>query len=194
VKYRTIVADPPWHYDGFASSPDHPFPGSRVAGQASTAAIVPVGLPYPSMTVEAIMSLPVRGLSDSPSLCFLWTTNRYLPDAFDVLMAWGFKYRQTLVWRKTGTPSPFGGTVAPNTAEFVLVGRRGGGSLIGQRLQSAVFDAPRTGHSVKPDAFLDLVEQVAPPPRLELFARRQRLGWDTWGNEALEHVGGLLAG
>ena len=23
---------------------------------------------------------------------------------------------------------------------------------------------------------------------LELFARRQRLGWDTWGNEALEHV------
>jgi hypothetical protein len=43
-------------------------------------------------------------------------------------------------------------------------------------------------HSAKPEAFLDLVEQLSPGPRLELFARRQRLGWDTWGNEALEHV------
>jgi N6-adenosine-specific RNA methylase IME4 len=43
-------------------------------------------------------------------------------------------------------------------------------------------------HSAKPEAFIDLVEQVSPPPRLELFARRNRLGWDTWGNEALCHV------
>ena len=42
--------------------------------------------------------------------------------------------------------------------------------------------------SAKPEAFIDLVEQVSPGPYLELFARRQRLGWDTWGNEALEHV------
>lgn len=25
-------------------------------------------------------------------------------------------------------------------------------------------------------------------PRLELFARRNRLGWATWGNECLQHV------
>jgi N6-adenosine-specific RNA methylase IME4 len=43
-------------------------------------------------------------------------------------------------------------------------------------------------HSAKPEAFYDLVESVSPGPYLELFARRQRLGWDTWGNEALEHV------
>ena len=187
TRYRTIVADPPWEYDGFASSPDNPFPGQRLEG-TSTAPIVATPLPYPSLTVEEIMALPVRDLADSAALVFLWATNRYLPHAFDVLMAWGFKYRQTLVWHKTGTPSPFGGTVAPNTVEFVLVGRRGGGALIGTRLRSSVFAAPRGDHSVKPDAFLDLVEQVAPPPRLELFARRQRLGWDTWGNEALEHV------
>jgi N6-adenosine-specific RNA methylase IME4 len=50
------------------------------------------------------------------------------------------------------------------------------------------FTWPRAEHSAKPDAFLDLVEQVSPGPYLELFARRQRLGWDTWGNEALNHV------
>lgn len=50
------------------------------------------------------------------------------------------------------------------------------------------FQWPRRKHSEKPEAFLDLVEQVSPGPYLELFARRQRLGWDTWGNEALNHV------
>lgn len=46
----------------------------------------------------------------------------------------------------------------------------------------------RGPHSAKPEAFLDVIEQVSPGPYLELFARRNRLGWDTWGNEALRHV------
>lgn len=50
------------------------------------------------------------------------------------------------------------------------------------------FQWPRGEHSAKPEAFLDLVEQVSPGPYLELFARRNRLGWDTWGNESLEHI------
>ena len=50
------------------------------------------------------------------------------------------------------------------------------------------YVASRQGHSRKPDLFQDLVEQMSPGPYLEIFARRQRLGWDTWGNEALEHV------
>jgi N6-adenosine-specific RNA methylase IME4 len=50
------------------------------------------------------------------------------------------------------------------------------------------FQWKRGAHSAKPEAFLDLVEQVSPGPYLEMFARRNRLGWDTWGNEALEHV------
>ena len=56
------------------------------------------------------------------------------------------------------------------------------------RADSTWFTWPRGRHSAKPDAFLDLVEQVSPGPYLELFARRNRLGWDTWGNEALCHV------
>lgn len=47
---------------------------------------------------------------------------------------------------------------------------------------------PRGAHSEKPEAFLDVVEAVSPAPRLEMFARRQRLGWETWGDEALNHV------
>jgi N6-adenosine-specific RNA methylase IME4 len=47
------------------------------------------------------------------------------------------------------------------------------------------FQWPRSVHSAKPEAFLDLVEQVSPGPYAELFARRDRLGWDTWGDESL---------
>ena len=56
------------------------------------------------------------------------------------------------------------------------------------RIDTRWFRWPRGAHSAKPEAFLDLVESVSPAPRLELFARRQRLGWSTWGDQALEHV------
>jgi N6-adenosine-specific RNA methylase IME4 len=73
------------------------------------------------------------------------------------------------------------------TSEHILFARRGTLPAL-ERINTTVFHWPRRAHSVKPEAFLDLVESVSPGPYLELFARRQRLGWDTWGNEALEHV------
>lgn len=46
------------------------------------------------------------------------------------------------------------------------------------------FEWPRGKHSAKPEAFIDMVEQVSPPPYVELFSRRHRLGWDVHGNES----------
>ena len=151
------------------------------------------GLPYESMTVEEICALPVAECGADDCRLFLWTTNRYLPDAFKVLAAWGFEYKQTLTWRKTGNPSPFGGSVAPNHAEYLLVAVRGKPKRLA-RLKSSVIDAPAAApgksrggtkrrHSAKPELFLDLVEQVSPGPYVELFARRARLGWERWGND-----------
>lgn len=179
-RYRTIVADPPWDYpEGFAGG------HSRTPGRWSSP-VVTAPLPYPSLSVSEIANLPVRELSDETARLFLWTTNRYLPDSFYVLASWGFTYRQTLVWNKTDANLP--AHIAPNSAEFVLVGVRGKPERTGS-LASAVFATARgKQHSAKPDIFLDLVERVSPGPYLELFARRQRLGWDTWGDEALEHV------
>lgn len=57
-----------------------------------------------------------------------------------------------------------------------------------QAVNTRWFQWSRGSHSAKPEAFMDMVESVSPAPRLEMFARRQRLGWDTWGNEALNHV------
>ncbi len=171
-KYRTIVADPPWDYSGgFANNPK---PGNDKKQ-----------LPYPSMSIWQIAALPVAGLADKNCRLFLWTTNRYLRDSFMVLDAWGFKYSQTLVWHKTGNPSPFAGTgIAPIHAEYVLVGKKGAPVALAQ-LDSSVIAANVGNHSAKPEGFLDWFESVSPGPYLELFARRNRLGWDTWGNESL---------
>lgn len=174
MKYRTIVADPPWAYpEGFALGPGHGVLEVRP-------------LPYQAMSVEDICELSVSDFAERDCRLFLWTTNRYLDDAFTVMRAWRFKYRQTLVWHKRDANLP--ASIAPNSAEFILVGTCGAPGRLGV-LPSAVISTTRSGgHSAKPEVWLDEFERVSPGPRLELFARTQRLGWDTWGNEALCHV------
>jgi len=174
-RYATIVADPPWIY----AEPHVSFPGAPGRQRRVTKP-----LPYAQMPVEAIKHLPVGDLAEPNAHLWLWTTNRYLRDAFDVAAAWGFAFRQVVVWRKTGSPSPFAASVAPNHAEFLLFCARGSLPLL-TRLASNVVDAPKQyAHSRKPEVFVDLIESVSPGPRVELFSRRHRLGWDVHGFES----------
>lgn len=168
--YGTIVVDPPWHYDAIAGGT----PGKIVRRQA---------LPYPSMTVDEIAALPVAALAMPDAWLALWTTNRYLPSAFDVLEAWGFQYRQTMVWNKQ-SPSPLSGTLASNAAEYLLIAARGGPRVKRRWPTTSVIWTPKHPHSQKPTIWNDLLEWSCEGPYLELFARRHRSGWETWGNQA----------
>jgi len=129
------------------------------------------------MSLEEIENIPIKACAEVNCRLFIWTTNRFLPDSFSVIKNWGFSYKQTIVWHKVGNPSPWGGSIAPNHAEFLLV------ATIGNPPRLAMLESNVIRHSEKPLVFQDLIEQVSPPPYLELFARRKRLGWDTWGNE-----------
>jgi N6-adenosine-specific RNA methylase IME4 len=185
VRYRTIVADPPWAYPD-----DHRGLGvGRGARSWSSGSQERHKAPYTSQPVEWIAALPVADLAADDAHLYLWATSRHLPFAFGIAEGWGFRYAQILTWAKYPGPAMLGGAFAPTT-EFVLFCRRGSLPTRG-KTTSTWFSWPRNppgAHSRKPEAFLDLVERVSPGPYLELFARRQRLGWDTWGNEALEHV------
>ena len=188
-RYRTIVADPPWPYaEGFVSI-------NRTAGKWSERVEKP--LPYQAMTLDQIAALPVRDLADpSGAFLWLWTTNRYLRDGFDIMDAWGFSYRQTIVWHKVNG-TPFASSVAPNHAEYLLFGRCGSVRadvqiavavhIAHDRLDTSVFAFRHNAkvHSRKPEGFLDRIEQVSPGPYLEMFARRARFGWDYWGDQSL---------
>lgn len=183
ARYRTIVADPPWDVGRFIGG----F-GGNVERRREVVAErgENVELDYPTMSVDEICDLPVMDLChrDGGHL-YLWTTTQYLLSADLVARAWGFTPTATLVWCKPS--GGFGGGAFYPNVEFVLFCRRGR-CPTNSKSTSRWFQWPRAAHSVKPEGFLDLVERVSPGPYLELFARRQRLGWDTWGNEALEHV------
>lgn len=150
-------------------------------------------VPYPRMTLDEIKALPVHELAERDAHLYVWTVNEFLEQTFDVLRAWGFRRPPVLLtWCKEPRGLGFGGAYNPTT-EFVLFARRG--SLAhSRRWESTWFRfkrpyvAGKPDHSAKPEGMQDVIEQVSPGPYLEMFARRQRLGWDTWGNEALEHV------
>lgn len=166
--YSTIVADPPWKYEKGG-----PRSGEKaIFGEIKTP-------PYSMMTVAEITALPVADLAAADAHLYLWTTNRYLYDSHDIARAWGFKPSQILTWCKPRRGIGPGGAFS-NTTEFVLYCRRG--SLpYGDRIDTTWWELPRGAHSVKPAAFMDIVERVSPGPYVELFARAPRLGWDSWG-------------
>jgi N6-adenosine-specific RNA methylase IME4 len=176
MRYHTIVADPPWKYGKFAGLP---WREGNPSGSRRP-------LPYPQMTLEAITALPVADLAEDAAHLYLWTTNRYLRASYAVCEAWGFSPGKLLTWCKAPTGFAMGDAWG-SASEFCLFAKRGTLPAL-TRIPRDWWEWPRGAHSQKPEAFLDLVEQVSPGPRLEMFARRQRLGWDTWGNEALEHV------
>jgi N6-adenosine-specific RNA methylase IME4 len=141
------------------------------------------------MTVEEIGGLGdvVRRLAADNAHLYLWTINAYIPQTYEIARAWGFNPSTLLTWAKPITGGGLGGTYRIST-EHVLFCRRG---TLPAKMQVGTtwFDWPRQSrHSKKPEAFLDLVEQVSPGPYLEMFARRARLGWDVWGNEVDSHV------
>lgn len=162
--YSTLVIDPPWQYDNR---------GTRGAANDH----------YHTMTRDELVALDVPAADEAH--LYLWTTNAFLRDAFDLVDAWQFDYKATLVWVK---PQMGMGNYFRISHEMVLFGVRGG---LKTRRKDALswFQAPRGKHSAKPDAFYDLVESCSPGPYMDMFNRDgsklfRRPGWDGWGDEA----------
>lgn len=170
----TIVADPPWRYGNTST---------RAAAQDH----------YPTMSIEDICNLKVAHQhTGERAHLYLWTTAGHLPQAFDVMAAWGFTYKTYLVWVK---PQMGMGNYFRVSTELVLFGVKGE-LRTSERDIKNYFTEPRGKHSAKPEAFYDMVAKTSPGPYLEMFARcrkadqlicgcsRCRLGWKVWGNES----------
>ena len=185
VGFKTIVADPPWKYGvwGKASAAAYLVSGIREETNRE------IPLPYPSMTVDEISAMPVNELTADNCDLYLWTTQKYLPESFRVAEAWGFRYCGTLTWCKTPRGTGQGGLYCPTT-EFLLHCRKGGMPQGKKRLDSTWWNVkrPHNSHSTKPEFFQDMIELVSDAPRLEMFARRRRLGWSAFGNECCADV------
>lgn len=174
MRYRTIVADPPWSYRDRAAT------GKRDR-RASASDF------YPTLSIADLCALPVGEMAAPDAHLYMWITNPLLFDGVETVpRAWGFTYKTLITWYKTG-PTGLGRWFRGRT-EHVMFCVRGDLPIPAGIREQNHISAVNGHHSRKPDAFMDLVVRVSPAPRLELFARQQRLGWDTWGDEALNHV------
>ena len=169
-QYSVIYADPPWDYKN-----------SITRGAAKNH--------YPTMTLDEIKALPVKQLAADDSILFLWVTFPLLPEAFDVIEAWGFDYKTLgFCWAKvnpkTGAVACGLGNYTRSNPEICLLCTRGKPNRISKSVNSLVL-SQREAHSKKPNIVRDRIKQLMgnEVPCIELFARQASEGWDSWGNE-----------
>lgn len=177
--YGCLAADPPWEERGGGKSCRG---AQRHYDLLSTPEIIDV----------MRLSSAVARLAPSAH-AWVWVTDNFLRDGLDVLDALGFRYIRTLAWVKLrdGEAAPHVrlqvglGQYLRGAHELALLGVRGDAMVPepSRRRPSVVF-APRSKHSAKPQAAFDVFEACSPGPRVEMFARAARPGWDVWGNEA----------
>lgn len=165
-KYEVIVIDPPWQMQKIERdvAPDQ------------------VAFEYPTMDEADLAKFAVSDIAADDCHMFCWTTHKHLPQALRLLEAWGFRYVCTMVWHKPGGFQPFG--LPQYNCEFALYARRGTPEFVDTKAFPVCFHAPRREHSRKPDEFYDVISRVTAGPRIDVFSRESREGFDTFGNEA----------
>lgn len=163
--YAVVYADPPWRYE-------HVKTESRAIENQ-----------YPTMTVDEICALKVNALATPDAVLFMWATSPKLYEAMEVLSAWGFTYRTSMVWVKDQIGM---GYYARQRHELLLIATQGNPPVPEPANRpDSVVNAPRVEHSAKPHLFYDVIERMYPElPKIELFCRSPREGWAVWGNQS----------
>ena len=174
-KYNTIVIDPPWDISMAGHMLNHTWAEE---------------LPYKTMSLQEIKDIPIGKIANTGSHIYCWTTNKMLKETFDVLGNWGVNFHLCLVWNKNSGIAPCLGYVF--ATEFCLLG------FYGKPMQKFTkmgkvnwLNLKQNGqgkHSSKPDEWYKLIEEMSPAPRIDIFARRERQGWDVWGNEVKQVI------
>ena len=174
MRYRTLIADPPWQYRN-----------TGINGAAEKH--------YPTMSTQELRSLPVSSLADKDATLLLWATWPMLGEALELIRAWGFYYVTGFPWiklQKAPQPTLFGdvelissygpGFWVRGCSEPILIARRG--KVSPPLSDYAGLLSERIRHSRKPESLYEYAEELE-GPYLELWAREQRPGWRALGNE-----------
>jgi N6-adenosine-specific RNA methylase IME4 len=164
-KYKIIYADPPWCYgnklvEGYGTAENH----------------------YPTMTIQELCELPIKELAEDNAVLFLWVTSPLLEECFQVIKAWGFKYKTSFVWDKVKHNMGHYNSVRH---ELLLICTKGSCLPDNKKLFDSVVEVERTNkHSEKPEQFREIIDTIySCGKRIELFARKKTDKWDVWGNQ-----------
>ena len=165
-KYEIIYADPPWKISYYPRENRKKMKWEN----------------YQLMKFEDIKKMPIKNMGSDNSVLFLWSTNTFLPKALELIKEWGYKYHCTITWKKDNGITMRG---MHRTTEFMLFCYKGKFPNIGSgKAFPCHVEHKRGKHSEKPNLFRKLIiEKFGDLPRLELFAREKREGFDVFGNE-----------
>ena len=167
-KYQIIYADPPWSYN------------DKMGGDPNFQAMT-----YQTQSLGWIKSLKVSEISDKDCVLFVWAVSPLLPEALDVINAWGFKYKtMAFCWNKrtiNDVDISNMGRWTMGNVEICLLATKGKPQRIRKDIKQLV-SAIRTGHSRKPaEVRTRIVELMGDLPRIELFARKETMLFDAHG-------------
>jgi N6-adenosine-specific RNA methylase IME4 len=167
--HDVIVADPPWDFHNYSDR------GTAKGADPH----------YRVQPLDWIKALRVGDLARGDCLLLLWATGCMLPQALDVMRAWGFAFKSEMVWRKlyaSGKPRMGTGYRVRTLHEPVLVGTVGNPR---HKPLPSLFDGIAREHSRKPMEFYDVLAAATPGAfRADLFTRETRPGFTGWGDEA----------
>lgn len=163
-KYKVIYADPPWSYENNITGTmpkDH----------------------YKLMALDDICQMPIKNITEKNAVLYMWAVVPQLEEALKVINSWGFKYKTHFVWDKIKHNV---GHYSSVRHELLMVAIKGSCPLEYYNLYDSVYSEEKTGHSVKPNFFREMIDTVyINGNRIELFARQKNEGWDFFGNELL---------
>jgi N6-adenosine-specific RNA methylase IME4 len=163
-KYRVVYADPPWKY------------GNEMPSYVT----VPEDY-YPSMSISELCDMPIDNMTQDNAVLFMWVTSPLLEECFQVIRAWGFKYKTSFVWDKVKHNMGHYNSVRH---ELLLVCTKGSCTPDVLILFDSVLSIERTEHSKKPEKFRDIIDTIYPHGnRIELFARAKTKNWQIYGNQ-----------
>lgn len=155
---------------------------------------------YPTMSVAEMAALPVGDAMAKDAAIAMWVVGSHCDAALELGQAWGFRFATDLFyWLKQKLVAAdqidlFTGDIPPPRMSMGYYTRkqlepcwlftRGRGLKVRAHDVRQLIIAPSTGHSRKPpEQYARLERLFGDVPRIELFARSRRAGWDAWGNE-----------
>jgi len=209
-RYKTIEVDPPWKYqdhgyNGFNEVQKYrihtPYPTMSVHEIASMGFEIdriaaPAAHVYLWTTKDFILDcgqiLSDWGFENKQIFTWIKTTKpsalrRSLQASFKSTVLVQLVFKLLRSWGLTGKPVYGMGHWCRNGTEFLILAARGKLLLSDSRFTTPnYFFAPRGRHSEKPGEAYGLIESLSPGPRISLFSRKNRPGWDNWGNEIVQ--------
>lgn len=181
-KYQVIYADPPWDYGGKMQYDKSSIKTVNVDFKKDIF-ISAANFKYPTLKLNELKLLNINSIADKDCILFMWTTGPQMANSIKLGESWGFEYKTVaFVWDKQ-VHNP--GRYTLSQTEFVLAFKKGCfPSPRGARNIRQLISVHRMEHSEKPEAVIDGITKMFPTQnKIELFARKNYIGWDNWGLE-----------